>query len=132
MAVNAWQAVGQGGSAESAIEAVQPPVSDSPVPVPTFGSTYFPGQLGSLSAWIMRAVQVTAFSIIEPQQFENQQSLVHDWTVEGKWQPLAQNVAVLTAQAAMVPATLMPNYGMQMDTAESVYRNIASGGVAYG
>ena len=128
MAVTPFQAVQQGGQAELAIESIMAPPTISPVAAPTAPLVYFDGQFPSFSRWIMRAVQVTAQSIIDPEQYVNRLSLVHDWGVEGRWQPLAQNIAVLTAQAAMVPATLVPNYGMRLDTAADVYRNIAAGG----
>jgi hypothetical protein len=129
MAVTPFQAVQQGGEGLTDIQALAAPPTNSPVPAATYPLDYFNGQFASFSRWIMRSVGVTAFSILEPEQYLNQRYLIHDWTVEGKWQPLAQNIAALTAQATMIAPTLVPNYGQTMDTAQNVYRNIASGGM---
>lgn len=104
-----------------------PPPTQSPDPQITAPTQYALGLLPSFSNWIMRAVQITGFSIIEPEQYINQQSLIHDWGVEGRWQPLAQNIAVLTAQATAIAPTLVPAYGQTLDTPNDVYRNIITG-----
>lgn len=124
---NPWLDLQRAATQNDIWRALMPPPTQSPDPQPTPPASYFDGLLVSFSNWVMRAVQVTGFSIIEPQQHEQQQYLVHDWSVEGKWQPLAQNISVLTAQSTFIAPTLIPAYGQTLDTTTDVYRNIITG-----
>ena len=109
-------------------EAIAAPPTQSAVPVGVQPLTYNPGQFESFSADLMRSVRLVGSSIIDPLQWLNQSSQVHDYAVEGYWQPIGQNVAALTAQGAFNAATLVPSYGIYMDTPQDVYANIARGG----
>lgn len=85
---------------------------------------YFDGEWQTLAPDTMRDIRVTDTELLEPMQVLNQAYQLHDGLVTGTYAGDAQNIYVLVTKDFLQPPTLIPEYGMYMDTVDSVYRNI--------
>lgn len=92
-------------------------------------ASYFDGQWPTVGAELFRSVYLEDTQLLEPMQVLNQAYQIHDGTVTGTYAGDSQNIYVLVTKDFLQPPTLVPSYGLYMDTVQDVYRNMLQNGI---
>lgn len=76
---------------------------------------------------LFRSPNLTDTALLDPMQSLNQTEALQWSLITGRYGGDAQNIRIVTTRDFLKPATLVPAYGIQMDTQQSVMANITNG-----